>query len=141
MMKVEVNYRWLLCLLSFVIMFLLREHTRWLSVYVICCAVVLIIYGVVWPRFARYRYESLKLQTLKSTSDETLEACELALRQTRWLRKSPYAFGFWDLSAVIASRRGETAQAIEYWHRALKEAPLTEVKRIRANLNQLHAEE
>ena len=134
-MTLEVNYKWLSCLLSLIIVFLLREQFVWLTAYVGCVMFSLMLYFMVWPRLARRTYENLHLRTLSSVSESSLADCEAALHKAKWLKRSPCRFGFWDLMGVIAYRRGQREEAIRHWRKALQHAPLSELRRIRTNLN------
>ncbi|MEE2787414.1 MAG: hypothetical protein VX589_08755 [Myxococcota bacterium] len=134
-MTVEINYRWLICLLSLIIMVCLRNHLIWMTAYATFCLMTMLTYVIILPRVAGSIYRRLHLQTLQSTSDDALRECEQALRKARWLKNSPYGYAFWDLSAVIAFRQGHVRRAIACWRTALRSAPRRDLGRIRTNLD------
>ena len=114
-MKFEVDIRWLLVLVSGIIMFLLRHHTMVLMAYVGLVVFGIIVWAALWPKLTKRAYERLHLGSLKCQSDAEVSAFETELNKHAWLRWTRYAYGLDDVRASIAHRKGEYRRAIRLW--------------------------
>ena len=137
-MKVEVDIRWLLVLVSGIIMFLLRHQTIALITYVSLVTAGLVLWAALWPKLTQRAYERLHLGSLKCQSDADVSAFERELSKYRWLQWTRYAYGLDDVRASIAHRKGEHRVAIRLWTSALRSAPNNAVIRLHLNVAKAH---
>lgn len=133
-MKVEFQLRWLLLLLSIVVLFTLRHHRWWMLAYCVVALAGVLVYAFWLPKLAanaerRFSRESLRLLA----AGEFAALDDLAGKQ--WLIRRfgrPHIIPETKALAAGAAGRMEAARAL--YLEALAKAPPDERPRIELNL-------
>ena len=133
-MKIEVNLRWLAVFVSILIMIALRNHRIWLIVYAVFALSITAGWALILPRLSKNRYETLRLLALQAQTNSEIMELDHQLKQARWLRYSPHAYGFFEVRGLLDHRRTHFSKAILAWTEALKTAPVEFHERIRINI-------
>ena len=133
-MTVEIRYRWLLLLISLVVLVMLRDYPWIMAGYVAFVVLLALTYTVLVPRRLVQRETIFRREALRLLAQQDAEAVR-RLTARQWLLKN---FGRADLVheilALAATAAGEHGTACTEYRKAMGFAPPEERARLQLNL-------
>ena len=133
-MTVEIRYRWLLLLISLVVLVMLRAHPWAMAGYVGTLTVVVALYALLMPKRLLAKERTFRREALRLLAQGETEAMA-ALAERQWLlRRFGRASLVHEILALAAADAGRHEAACEDYRKALAFAQPSERPRLQLNL-------
>lgn len=130
----ELNLKWLWLPASLAVLFLLRTHLVWLSLYVVAVLAFVVLWFIVLPKRAHDAERTFHRDALRHLASEDLDGLDRHIEQQWLIRRFGRPHVLPDTMALAASARGEHEKAYGLYMRALAAAPAEDRVRIELNL-------
>ncbi len=130
----ELNLKWLWLPASLAVLFVLRSHLLWLSLYVALVIAFVVLWFIVLPKRALDAERTFHRDALRHLAGEDLDGLDRLIEGQWLIRRFGRPHVLPDTMALAAAARGEHEKAYGLYMRALNGAPPEDRPRIELNL-------